>query len=112
MVGAEGGFSGEMTDCATPRTLCRLLGTGNFGPHVPDVLHERQQRRDREALDVAVRAIVECVLFSRGGADAVGLNALGAEWRLIARPRAHGREPRGPRINLPGPLPHHAIHSR
>jgi hypothetical protein len=35
------------------------LVTGNFRHHVPDVLDERQQRRDREALDVAVRAIVE-----------------------------------------------------
>src|SRR5262249_31735221 len=86
-----------------------LLVTGDFWHHVPDVLDERQQRGDREALDVAVGAVVERVFLSRGGADAVGLNALRAELGLIACAGGHGREHRGAGIDLPGHLPHRTI---
>ena len=51
--------------------------------HVPNVLHERIQRRFGQALYVAVRGIVERVLLGGRRADAVRLNALGAELSLV-----------------------------
>src|SRR5689334_18164140 len=79
-----------------------LLVRGDFRNDSPDVLHERIQRRLREAFDVSMRRVVESIGFRRRGTNTVRLNALRAELRLITCTGGHGRKNSRSWINCGG----------
>src|SRR5204862_2942135 len=102
------GFS--FSDVPSGRRSPSLLMRGDLRHHAPDVLHEGIERGLSQSLDVAVGAVVEVVRFRRGGANAIGLNALGAQLGLIAGSSGHGWQHGGVGINGLGYSLHHAKH--